>query len=184
MATVAQKLITAEEFMNMPDPEDGSRQELLQGVIITMPPPQGRHGVCCMEVARLISNHVKANKLGFTTCNDAGFISERDPDSVRGPDVAFYGHQRVTEIPNGYFEVSPDLAVEVLSPNDADSRVQEKVRHYLKHGVSMVWLVDPRLQIVTVYRHLKRAQTLKESDTLLGEDVLPGFSCGVAEFFC
>ncbi|HBI41351.1 MAG TPA: Uma2 family endonuclease [Planctomycetales bacterium] len=183
MATVAQKLITAEEFIKMPDPDDGSRQELVQGVVITMPPPKGRHGVCCNKVGRLIGNYVEANKLGFTTCNDAGFISERAPDSVRGPDVAFYSRQRVSEIPEGYFEVSPDLAVEVLSPSDPHTRVQEKVRHYLKHGVSMVWLVDPELRIVTVYRRQEHARTLEETDTLAGEDVLPGFSCCVAEFF-
>jgi Uma2 family endonuclease len=183
MATVTQNLITAEEFMKLPDPADGSQQELLQGVIITMPPPQARHGVCCGKVGRLIGNYVEANKLGFTTCNDAGFISERDPDSVRGPDVAFYSGRRVAEVPEGYFEVAPDLAVEVLSPSDAHTRVQEKVRHYLTHGVSMVWLVDPELRIVTVYRRREHARTLEETDTLLGEEVLPGFSCNVAEIF-
>jgi Uma2 family endonuclease len=183
MATVAQKLITAEEFMKMPDPEDGSQQELLQGVIITMPPPQARHEVCCSKVGRLIGNHVEAKQLGITTCNDAGFISERDPDSVRGPDIAYYSRQRATEIPVGYFEIPPDLAVEVLSPSDSHTRVQEKMRHYLKHGVSMVWLIDPELRIVTVYRRREHARTLEETDTLTGEDVLPGFSCKVADLF-
>jgi Uma2 family endonuclease len=183
MATVGQRLITAEEFMKMPDPPDGSQQELIRGVIITMPPPMGRHGVCCMKVGFTVYSFVSANKLGHVTSNDAGFISERNPDTVRGPDVAYWNSARVREVPEGYFEVPPDLAVEVVSPNDTHLRVQEKVRHYLTHGVRMVWVVDPELRIVTVYRSKELARTLEETDTLSGEDVLPGFRCRVADLF-
>lgn len=183
MTTATQKLITAEEFFRMPNPEDGSQQELLRGVIITMPPPKGRHGVCCAKIVRLLGNFVDAQKLGHLTCNDAGFISERNPDSVRGPDLAFWNGQRVPELPEGYFEVPPDLAVEVISPGDSHSRVQEKVRHYLKNGVRMVWLVDPGLRIVTVYRSSELGRTFEEGETLSGEDILPSFTCLVADLF-
>jgi Uma2 family endonuclease len=183
MTTVTQKLITAEEFARMPNLEDGSQQELLRGVIITMPPPKGRHGICCAKVARLVGNFVDAQHLGHVTCNDAGFISERNPDSVRGPDVAFWNSQRVSEVPQGYFEVPPDLAVEVVSPSDSHSRVQEKLRHYLKHGVRLVWVVDPELRIATVYRSSDLGRTFEEADSLAGEDILPGFTCRVADLF-
>jgi Uma2 family endonuclease len=183
MSAVTQKLITAEEFMSVPDPPDGSKQELVRGVIVTMPPPKGRHGVCCMSTGYIVYGFVSANRLGHVTCNDAGFVSERAPDTVRGPDVAYWSIQRVPEVPEGYFEVPPDLAIEVVSPSDTHVRLQEKVRHYLKHGVRMVWLIDPELRIVTVYRTTNEARTLEETDTLGGEDVLPGFSCPVARFF-
>lgn len=183
MATVTQKLITAEEFMNMPDPPDGSQQELLRGVIITMPPPKGRHGVCCIKVGFLLYGHVSVNRLGHVTSNDAGFVTERDPDTVRGPDVAYWSSAKVSEVPEGYFQVPPDLAVEVVSPSDTHHRLQEKVRHYMTHGVRMVWLVDPELRIVTVYRSKELGRTLEEGETISGEDVLPGFSCRVSDLF-
>src|SRR5688500_8056617 len=128
MSTVtgaAKKLITAEEFMNMPDPPDGSKQELLRGEIITMPPPKPRHAACCSEVHFILKSHVKANRLGILTCNDAGFVTEHDPDTVRGPDIAFWSAARASELPEGYFEIPPDLAVEVISPSDTHHRIQE-----------------------------------------------------------
>jgi Uma2 family endonuclease len=183
MTTTAQKLLTAEEFMELPETRDGSRQELIRGMIVTMPPPKGRHGVCCSKLNRLIGNHVEAQRLGNTASNDTGWITERAPDTVRGPDVAFWSYQRAPEVPDGYYEVAPDLAVEVVSPSDTHTRVQEKVRHYLKHGARMVWVVDPELRIVTVYRNATESRTLEETDSLSGEDVLPGFSVLVAELF-
>src|SRR6516164_5404508 len=82
MASVAQKLITAEEFALMPEPSDGSQQELVRGAIVTMPPPKGRHGACCSRVDRRVGNFVEANNLGHVCANDTGWILERDPDTV------------------------------------------------------------------------------------------------------
>jgi Uma2 family endonuclease len=177
------KLLTAEEFMQLPDPPDGSQQELVRGEIITMPPPKGRHGVCCLAIAILIGQYVKQKKLGFVACNDAGTILERNPDTVRGPDVAFYSVKRVPEIPEGYFEVAPDLAVEVLSPDTSFSRLQRKVEQYLKSGSTLVWVCDPELRTVTDYRPKQQPETLEDAETISGEKVLPGFSCRVSEFF-
>ena len=94
--------------MTLPNPPDGSQQELVDGVIVTMPPPKGRHGVCCSKVNRLIGNFVDAQKLGLVTSNDAGVILRRAPDTVRGPDIAYYSRTRVPAVPDGYFEVPPD----------------------------------------------------------------------------
>src|SRR5579885_3090356 len=99
MATATQKLLTAEEFSRLPDPPDGSQQELIRGVVITMPPPGGRHGQCCLETGSLLRNHAKPNKLGWVTCNDAGFLCEQDPDTVLGPDIAFWSKERLSQLP-------------------------------------------------------------------------------------
>ncbi len=115
--------------------------------------------------------------------NDTGFITERDPDTVRGPDLAFWRRERLPEVPEGYAEVAPDLVAEVVSPGDHYSRVQNKVRHYLTRGVRMVWVVDPEDRSVTVYRSWQQATILGENDTVSGEDVVPGFSCKVADLF-
>jgi Uma2 family endonuclease len=183
MSTATQKLITAEDFFRMPQPADGSQQELVRGVIVTMPPPGGRHGVCCSKIVRRLGNFVEDNRLGTITSNDTGFVSERDPDTVRGPDVAFWTKERLPEVPEGYIEVAPDLVVEVVSPSDHYSRVQNKVRHYLTRGVRMVWVVDPEDRSVTVYRSWKQATILGDNDAVAGEDVVPGYSCKVADLF-
>jgi Uma2 family endonuclease len=181
MTTATRKLITAEEFSQMPEPADGSLQEVVRGVIVTIPPPGGRHGFCCSKVARRLGNHVEDNRLGTVTCNDTGFISERNPDTVRGPDVSFWSRERLSEVPEGYTPIPPDLAVEVVSPSDHYSKVQTKVRHYLTRGVRVVWVVDPDDRSVTLYRSRRQVTILEEGDTLSGEDVLPGFSCPVAD---
>lgn len=183
MATATQKLITAEEFFRMPQPPDGSQQELVKGVIVTMPPPGTRHGVCCLRIGRRIGNFVEDKNLGTTASNDSGFITERDPDTVRGPDVSFWGRERLPEVPVGYSTVPPDLIVEVVSPSDHYARIQKRVADYLEKEVRLIWVADPEDRSVTVYRPGQRMVVLSENDTLSGEDVLPGFSCKVAALF-
>jgi Uma2 family endonuclease len=183
MATVEQKPITAEEFFRLPEPPDGSQQELVRGVVVNLPPPGGRHGACCSKINRCLGNFVEDNRLGTVFANDTGFISERDPDTVRGPDVSFWSRERLPEIPEGYIPIAPDLTVEVISPSDHYSRVQKKVQEYLRRGVRMIWVVDPEDRSVTVYRPEHLYAILEENATLSGEDVLPGFTCPVAELF-
>ena len=121
MSTITpKKLLTAEEFFLLPDPDDGSQQELVRGEVVTMPLPGGMHGVVCLKAARRIGNFVEDNDLGTATSNDTGFITERDPDTVRGPDVSFWSRDRLPEIPDGYIAIPPDLVVEVVSPEDHD----------------------------------------------------------------
>jgi Uma2 family endonuclease len=183
MKATTGKLITAEEFARMPDPLDGSRQELVRGVIETMPPPGGVHGLTCSRVDRRLGNFVEEHGLGFVFANDTGFVSERGPDTVRGPDVSFWSKERLPVVPEGYIEVPPDLAVEVVSPSDHFSRTWKKVREYIDKGVRLIWVVDPLDRSVTVYRSLKDVSVLAETQTLDGGDVVPGFSCRVAELF-
>jgi Uma2 family endonuclease len=183
MKSTTGKLITAEEFARLPNPPDGSRQELVRGVIETMPPPGGLHGLCCSRVDRRLGNFVEERDLGHVFVNDTGFVSERDPDTVRGPDVSFWRKERLQEIPEGYIEIPPDLAVEVVSPNDRYSRIRRKVREYLAKGVRLIWVVDPLDRSVTVYRALEDEVILTETEMLDGVDVVPGFSCCVADLF-
>src|SRR5690242_19169627 len=156
MATVTDKLITAEEFFQMPEPADGSKQELVKGRIETMPPPGGLHGACCSKIDRRLGNFVDSTNGGTVCANDTGFISERDPDTVRGPDISYWSKERLPVVPKGYIEIPPDLAVEVVSPHDHYSRVQKIVRHHLTHGVRLLWVVDLEDRSVTVYRSLQQ----------------------------
>src|SRR5438094_9193742 len=102
----AAKPVTIEEFSRMPDPE-GSWMELVRGEIVVMPLPKARHGICCAEITMLVGNYLDDVKLGWLTCNNAGVVLERDPDTLRGPDVAFSSFARQPEEPEGYFEIPP-----------------------------------------------------------------------------
>jgi len=112
---------------------------------------------------------------------ESGVILERDPDTVSGPDVSFYSIARHPEPPDQYFEIPPDLAVEVLSSDDRRPKVREKIREYILKGVKLIWLVDPESKTVTVYSGSLRGTEFDESETLDGGEVLPGFSCVIAE---
>src|SRR5262245_40149619 len=102
------KLLTAEEFFLLPAPGDGSHQELVRGEVVTMPPPGGLHGVTCSKTNRKLGNYIEGGPGGTLVCNDTGFVTERDPDSVRGPDISYWTKERLKEVPVGYIEISPD----------------------------------------------------------------------------
>ncbi len=177
------RLMTADEFLDMRD--DGLLHELVRGEVVTMSLPGGEHGEIAGEIFWRITNHVKSSKLGRTYAAETGFIIERDPDTVRGPDVAFVRAERLREIsnPKKYIPFAPDLVVEVLSPNDRAEPVEEKVQEWLVAGSRMVWIVDPRTRTVTIHRPGAEPVTLTEDQDLDGGDVLPGFVCRVALFF-
>ena len=182
MPAVLNKLVTAEEFAAYPEPLDGSKQELLRGEVITMPPPKYRHGLIQLQIGYLLKCFVIPRKLGWVVV-ESGMLIERDPDSVFGPDVAFTSIARHPNRPEGYLEIPPDLVVEVLSPDDRRKHVREKIKDYVKNGVKLVWLVDPEMRTVTVYAGSLRGTEIDEAETITGGDVLPEFSCKVAEFF-
>ena len=184
MSTAAPPKLTADEFFRLPEPADGSKQELVRGEVVTMPPPGFRHGEVQLAVASLLRAFARQNKLGRVTV-ESGVITEEDPDTVRGPDVAFWGNEALPpgQSPVGYADAPADMVVEVLSPSDSRRRVALKVAEYLASGSRLVWVVDPEDRNVTVYREAAEGRILWEDATITGEDVLPGFACRVAEFF-
>jgi Uma2 family endonuclease len=149
----------------------------------TVPMAGGSHDTCCGRVARQIGDFVEVKKLGTVACNNVGFLAENDTGTVRGPDVSFWSNERLPEVPDGYIKVAPDLAIELISPDDLYTPVIRLIREYCERGVRMVWLVDPATRTVWVHRVFSTFLILTESQTLDGADVLPGFSCKVAELF-
>ena len=139
-------------------------------------------------VSLIVANHLWAYarqiKRGYITTNDAGTLLERDPDTVRGPDVAYFTDaHRFEDLHPKYGEQPPVLAVKVLSPTDRVNRVLQKVDDYLKNGVRMVWLIDPEDKTVRIYRPGLSPLTLAGDMEIDGGDALPGFRCQVGEFF-
>jgi Uma2 family endonuclease len=180
------KRMTADEFFDwVHQPENANKWfELVRGEVIELPPPMKRHGIVTIDVGGILRAFTIQRNKGYVTGNDAGVILERDPDTVRGPDVAVYEDaESFDETHPKYGEVPPRLAVEVLSPNDRADRIQRKITDYLRNGVELVWVVDAEEKTVTVYRADNGPRVLQEQDEITGEDVLPGFRCAVAEFF-
>jgi Uma2 family endonuclease len=178
--------MTAEEFGEWANsPENENRWfELVHGEVIELPPPKKPHGIFCLNVAWRLQSYVRKRRKGYLTINDAGVILERDPDTVRGPDVALYEDEDTfAEMPPGYAENPPVLVAEVLSPNDRADRTSRKITDYLRNGVCLVWVLDPETQSVTVYRPDKGPQLLQGKQKITGEEVLPGFQCRISDFF-
>lgn len=182
-ADAPSKLITAEDLLARPD--DGFRYELIQGTLRKMAPAGGEHGYLAAEVGSELRNHVKANDLGRVFAAETGFLLASDPDTVRAPDAAFVRRERVEAAGavEGYWPGAPDLAVEVVSPNDRYTDVEEKVMEWLDAGARMVVVVNPRQQAVTVYRSPGDVAVLRGDDVLQGGDVVPGWSVPVRELF-
>jgi Uma2 family endonuclease len=180
------KRMTAEEFcdwVHLPENRD-EWFELVRGEVIRLLPPKKPHGYVCANVARVVGNYTFERRKGSVTSNDSGVILERDPDTVRGPDVALYEDAgKFADLHPKYGEVPPRLAVEVLSPDDRAKYVTRKVTDYLENGVALVWLLDPEARTVTVYPADRAPYTLQPDAELTGEDVLPGFRCRVGDFF-
>lgn len=174
---------TAEELLRLPD--DGKRRELVEGEIREMAPAGGQHGDAAGALHVLLGHFVRERRLGKVPAAETGFLVGRNPDTVRAPDVCFIARDRVppSGSPRGYWDLAPDLAAEVVSPNDTAAEVQSKVQMWLEFGVRLVWVVYPDTRSVVVYESLKDISTLTAGDTLSGGTVVPGFGCQVSEIF-
>ena len=183
MATAKTELLTAGDLLRLCS--EGVRGELIRGELRETMPAGEMHGWIVTNLIGLILPFVNSRRLGRLIGSDAGIWLERDPDTVREPDLAFTLAERLPPGPPGagYAEVVPDLVVEIVSPSDRASEVAEKTAMWLSHGVRVVWLVRPASRTVEVHRSGVAAQVLGVGDELDGGDVLPGFVCSVGAVF-
>ncbi len=178
--SVETKVITADELLAMPD--DGAhRYELVQGELISMAPAGSRHGVVSQRLLISISAHVDANQLGQVYPSDTGFVLSRNPDTVRAPDVAFVSAGRMLDT-DKFFPGAPDLAIEVVSPNDTYREINTKVAEYLRAGTRVVIVVEPGLRTATIRTSSETTEVGIEG-TLTAGDVLPGWSLRMRDLF-
>lgn len=174
-----ERLITANELLEL-SARDENRYELIHGKVRMMSPAGDEHGYMVSSVNARMHIYAEDNILGYVFAAETGFLLERNPDFVRAPDVGFVRGERVEgKLGGKYFPGAPDLAVEVVSPNDradeVQDKVQDKVQDWLSHGTQLVWVVEPKTRTATVYRPDGTANVLQADGTLDGEDVLPGF---------
>ncbi len=159
--------------------------ELVRGALVMMSPAGFEHGRVTMRVSLLLGRFVAERDLGEATAAETGFLIARDPDTVRAPDVAFVRKERLRDAPiRGYFEGAPDLAVEVLSPEDRPDRTLAKIRTWLDAGTVEVWVIDPEDRTVAIHRSSDSSTVvLGDSESLRSKELLPGFVMPVAEVF-
>ena len=179
MATT-NELLTAEQFAQLPP--DGVPRELVQGEVIATNLPGARHGKICAAIARILGNHVVERDCGHVMSNDAGVLTRRNPDSVRGPDVLYYSYQRMPAdaVPERYHHQTPELVFEVLSPDDRWANVFAKVAEYLQANVLAVCVVDPDAETITVYTQSDAPQVYSRDDALHLPQVLPDWQPSVS----
>ena len=174
---------TAEELLNMPD--DGFRYELIRGELRQMVPAGHAHGGIAAFITISLGKHVMEGGLGRVYAAETGFKLASAPDHVRAPDVAFVRSERAAAAreTTGFFPGPPDVAVEVVSPRDTYTEVEEKVADWLDAGTLAVIVVDPHRRTVKVYRTPADAVVLTEDDTLTVEDAVPGWKLPVSDIF-
>jgi Uma2 family endonuclease len=182
MAT-AEALLTAEEYSLLPD--NGQPTELIRGRVVTLNVPAPRHGQICGNVVYLLRSYLEENDVGQVACNDAGVVTEHDPDTVRGGDVVFYSYKRIPAkpLPKGYLPVAPDLVFEVRSPTDRWKDVLAKALEYLNAGVTLVCVLDQASETAHIYHADQPERTFTVDQELSLSEVFPEFRVTVGRFF-
>jgi Uma2 family endonuclease len=182
------RLITADELLVMPHRDEHGndcRLELIRGELKVMSPTKPLHGILCARLAAALINFVEADELGMAFGAETGFRVEQDPDSVLGIDASFVSRERLQSVEtfDKFMPFAPDLAVEVLSPGNTVSEIDEKIAMYFAAGSRLVWIVNPKRRTVAVYTAPLEVRIIGEHDTLDGGDVLPGFELELAKLF-
>lgn len=181
--------MTADELLAYHDPSD-RRVELVRGWLVVAEPPGFEHGRVVAAIAFALEVHLARQaeatgmRPGDVATNDPGCWIERDPDTVRAPDVAYVAAERLPSRPlHRYLEAAPTIAVEVLSPGDRPRAVREKVAAWLRAGSALVWVVDPERRTARVHRADGSVAVLDAHGALEGDGVLPGFTLPLARVF-
>lgn len=175
--------ITAAEFEHHPAANE--RAELVRGSIRMMSPASPVHGLVSARIVHLIATYLSTHQLGVCFADSTGYALPNLDNTVRAPDASFVRADRLPPegVGYGFFQLAPDLAVEVLSPSESRADIQEKLSDYLVAGTALVWLIDPATRTVSVIARAGQLHTLVVGERLTGGAVLPGFSCEVSALF-
>ncbi len=174
--------VTPEELEAMPERK---RFELIDGRLVE------RHmstwaNLIAGNLISALGTFCAAHKLGYVLPGNNEYqCFPWAPRQVRKPDVSFIRRGRLTmaQMERGFTRVAPDLAVEVVSPNDLFDEIDERLEDFLRAGTALVWVVSLKTRLVYVHRANGSVAKVRADQELDGEDVLPGFRCRVASLF-
>lgn len=177
------KVWTDEEFMALP--QDGHRYEIVNGELVDMGNSGALHGYICSLLLAALASYVLPKKLGVILDSSTAFKMKNG--NRRSPDISFFAKERLqgmTELPSGFLDGAPDLAVEVLSPGNTVEEIHDKLVDYFENGTRLAWVIHPSEHFVLVYRSAQEPdRLLKSVDSLDGEDVISGFVLPVTDLF-
>lgn len=178
----AVQAMTADDLARL---QGEGRYELSRGELITLAPAGEEHSAIEMDLAVRLHLFARERHLGRVYPGDTGFRLRTSPDVVRSPDIAFVRTSRLGEIADRrkYLPFAPDLAVEIISPDETAEQIQEKVADYLSTGSRLIWVIYPRTRTVQVHAPGQPIAVLTAGETLDGQDVLPGFRVPIATLF-
>jgi Uma2 family endonuclease len=164
---------------------DDVKAELVRGELRVTPPPGGPHGRAATNLVCLLHSHLKGRAIGSVFADGVGYELLPLPRTVRSPDASFLREGRLPAggIGPGFLKLAPDLAIEVLSPGESASDLEEKLDDYRACGTSLIWVVDPVRRTVMVVASDSPVAWLREGDILDAGNVIPGFACHVSEIF-
>lgn len=170
--------VTDEDLLRLP--KDGRKYEFVDGEV-RVSPAGGRHGEVSGYLVALLVTFVKPRKLGKVFDSSTGFRMPKG--NLRAPDASFVAADHLPDgkAPTGFFEIRPDLAVEVLSPADDAREVLDRVGEYLAGGTRLMWVIDPQARRAAAYRSLTDVRQIGEDGVLDGEEVVPGFRCHISD---
>jgi Uma2 family endonuclease len=179
---VQEKSITLEELKALPN--DGIKREVVNGVLIEMSPPNAIHGLLAIALGYFLFQYNQKNKLGKVTA-ETGYVLSKVPLIVRSPYVAFISQARLEKPDlNDYIPMCPDLAVEIVSPNDTATEVKDKIALYFQAGTRLIWVVYPNGKEIHVYDGNRANLSIVDINGILdGGTVLPGFSLSMRDLF-
>jgi len=176
------KIWTDDELMSLPD---GNRYELINGELIDMGNSGALHGYVCSILVMALMNYILPRKLGIVLDSSTAFAMKNG--NKRSPDISFVSKEKLQgleELPDGFLDGAPDLAIEVLSPNNTIAEIHQKLVEYFENGSRLVWVINLKQHYVLVYRSVQEPdRLLKQSDNLDGEDVIAGFTMPLSELF-
>ncbi|MFM7602540.1 MAG: Uma2 family endonuclease [Pseudanabaena sp.] len=182
LASSSSQALTDQEFMSLP--ENGNLYEYVDGELIVVANSGVEHGYLALTLGYFLTGFVRTHKLGVTCDSSTAF--KMKTGNKRSPDLAFIAKERLQglkRLPKGFFEGAPDLAVEIISPNNTFEEIHNKLVEYFENGTRLVWVILPDEEFVLVYHKPKPSKLLQLEDNLDGEDVIPNFSLPLSELF-
>jgi len=177
--------LTLEEYGRLPYDKDAGKLELVRGQLVRERGPAPLHGRVASRVAYYLERYHEERRIRGAIMVNAAFVLAEDPATVRLPDIAYVAPEHVPAVrySERWWRVAPDLAIEVTSPSNRWTGIQEKVRDYLEAGTRLVWVIDPPTRTVSVYGRESTASRLEGDAALTGEAVLPGLEISLRDLF-